>query len=287
MKPKANFRGLAAAILVLIPLALIQCDKDNDTPANTATSPEGSGSLSVSITASPATGRAPLEVAFTSTVSGGKGNYVYSWSFGDGSASSEANPRVRFTSGGTFDVILRVVSGSEVAVTSPLSVRVDGDVRVACFIEPEEGSAPMTVSFGADAAGGNGQVGYLWRFGDGATSSDRATQHLYSSPGTYLASLTVTSGAATGTCVDEIHVFGPLVPECKAHHTGPSSVKFNVVPNYCFKGGCTYEWDFGDGAKEGIERPLHTYGAPGTYTATATVRSAAAVGTCSITVGVN
>jgi PKD repeat protein len=280
-------RGLLAATLVLIlPLALMHCNNDdnNDNPA----APQGSGSLSVSISATPTSGRAPLDVGFASNVTGGKGNYVYSWSFGDGSASSEANPQVRFTNGGIYDVKLHVVSGNESATSSALTVRVDGDVRVSCFVDPEEGSAPHTVNFRADAIGGNGQLGYLWRFGDGATSAAQEAQHTYGAVGTYLATLTVTSGAATGTCADEIHVFGALVPVCKATPQGNAAVKFNVVPNYCFHNGCTYSWDFGDGSlPDGIERPLHHYGAPGTYTATATVKTGAAVGSCQITVNAN
>ena len=277
-------RGVAAAILVLASLTLVGCKDDNK---GNLTAPQTSGSLTVSIGASPTSGRTPLDVAFTSSVSGGNGSYVYSWSFGDGSASSEANPHVRFINGGTFNATLKVVSGSESVTSSGVTVRVDGDVRLACFVDPEEGAAPHTVSFSADALGGNGEVTYLWRFGDGATAADRAPLHTYSSPGTYLATLTATSGAASATCTDEIHVFGALTPECKATPQGGSAVKFNVVPNYCFHQGCTYFWDFGDGQSVGgVERPLHVYGAPGGYTATATVKSGGATGTCSINVSV-
>jgi PKD repeat protein len=284
MSKARSLHGVAAAILILVPLTLIQCNNDKD---KGLTAPQTSGSLTVSIGASPTSGRTPLDVAFTSSVSGGTGSYIYSWSFGDGSASSEANPHVRFINGGTFNVTLKVVSGSESVTSSGVTVRVDGDVRLACFVDPEEGAAPHTVSFSADALGGNGQATYLWRFGDGATSADRAPQHTYSSPGTYLATLTATSGAASATCMDEIHVFGPLTPVCKATRQGAFGVKFNVVPNYCFHQGCTYFWDFGDGQSVGgLERPLHVYGAAGGYTATATVKSGGATGTCSINVNV-
>jgi PKD repeat protein len=275
--------GVAAAILILVPLALIQCKHNN----NTLTAPQTSGSLTVSIGASPTSGRVPLDVTFTSSVSGGTGNYIYAWTFGDGTASSEANPHVRFASGGVYNVTLKVVSGSESVVSSAVSVRVDGDVRLACRVDPDEGSAPQTVNFQANALGGNGQLSYLWSFGDGATAADAAPQHTYSSPGTYLATLTATSGAASASCSDEIHVFGTLKPECKATRQGAFGVKFNVRPNYCFHQGCTYFWAFGDGQSvDGLERPLHVYGAAGGYTATATVKTGGATGTCSINVNV-
>lgn len=273
--------AIAAAILFLAPLALAHCnDKDKN-----LTAPTKSGSLSVSIGGTPTSGRAPLDVAFTSKVSGGTGEYIYSWSFGDGTSSSEANPRVRFVNGGVYNTTLKVVSGGETVVSGAVAVRVDGDVRLACFVDPEEGSVPHTVNFSADALGGNGQFTYLWRFGDGSTSADVKTQHTYSSVGTYLATLTATSGSASGTCMDEIHVFGALTPQCKATKQGTFAVKFNVVPNYCFHEGCTYFWDFGDGQSVGgIERPLHVYGAPGGFTATATVKTGGATGTCQVSV---
>lgn len=288
MSQRSPFRALLAASVIAMSLALVHCDDDNQA-GGTPTAPQRSGSLSVSIAATPTSGRAPLGVAFTSDVSGGDGRdtYIYSWAFGDGTASSEANPRIRFTNGGAYNVTLRVISGNDAVVSAPISVRVDGDVRLSCFVEPEEGSAPHTVSFRGEATGGNGQITYLWRFGDGATSAEQAPQHAYASPGTYLATLTATSGTASATCADEIRVFGALLPVCKAHGTGPLTVKFNVVPNYCFRGGCTYLWNFGDGTSEGIERPLHVYGAPGFYRATATVKTGGATESCSIDVNVN
>lgn len=288
MMSNSPIRGSISASLVLVSLALVHCDNDGQT-GGIPTEPQRSGSLSVSIAATPTSGRAPLDVAFTSDVSGGGGRdtYLYAWSFGDGTASSEANPRVRFMNGGTYNVTLRVISGNDAVTSAPISLRVDGDVRLRCFVEPEEGAAPHTVSFRGEATGGNGQFTYLWRFGDGSTSAAAASEHVYSGPGTYLATLTATSGTASATCQDEIHVFGALTPECKAHRTGALAVKFNVVPNYCFRGGCSYLWEFGDGASEGIERPLHVYGAPGSYTATATVKTGGATGTCSIGVDVN
>src|SRR5256712_9817043 len=88
-------RGVAAAILILVPLALVRCKDDN----KGLTAPQTSGSLSVSIGASPTSGRAPLEVTFTSSVSAGTGHYVSEWRFGDGTGSSDANPHLRFIHG--------------------------------------------------------------------------------------------------------------------------------------------------------------------------------------------
>jgi len=67
----------------------------------------GGGTLAAEISASANSGRAPLEITFTSDVHGGDGAYRYEWSFGDGRTSTAANPRVQFLSGGSFDVRLQ------------------------------------------------------------------------------------------------------------------------------------------------------------------------------------
>lgn len=67
---------------------------------------------------------------------------------------------------------------------------------------PMEGRAPLTVDFsGAGSSDPDGQIAsYQWNFGDGTTGSGATVQHVYWSPGTYTATLTVADNqGATGT----------------------------------------------------------------------------------------
>ena len=64
--------------------------------------------LTVEIGADPSSGRVPLEVSFTCSVTGGVGPYAYLWNFDDGSTSSLQNPEHTFDSAGTYRVNLRV-----------------------------------------------------------------------------------------------------------------------------------------------------------------------------------
>lgn len=58
---------------------------------------------------------------------------------------------------------------------------------------PSTGTAPLTVAFdGRDSTGPNPLVGWAWAFGDGGFGTGDQTTHLYSTPGTYTASLVVT-----------------------------------------------------------------------------------------------
>lgn len=59
---------------------------------------------------------------------------------------------------------------------------------------PRAGTAPLQVTFGAaGSVDAEGELSYSWDFGDASAGSTEAgTQHLYGTPGTYTATLTVT-----------------------------------------------------------------------------------------------
>ena len=77
---------------------------------------------------------------------------------------------------------------------------------------PSTGPAPLTVSFdGSGSTDSDGTVtSWAWSFGDGAFGTGALTTHLYSTAGTYTASLTVTdNGGASSTTTSSIVVNGP------------------------------------------------------------------------------
>jgi RHS repeat-associated protein len=79
----------------------------------------------------------------------------------------------------------------------------------------QTGSAPLSVSF--DASGSSDPegaiVGYLWSFGDGRSASGLSVSHLYSSPGTYRTTLTVTdAGGAKDVSTGWIAATGRTAP---------------------------------------------------------------------------
>lgn len=78
--------------------------------------------LSVAISASVTEGPAPLEVSFTAEVQGTAASYT--WDFGDGSTSSEANPTHTFTAEGTYIVRLVVTApdGSTASAEKTITV---------------------------------------------------------------------------------------------------------------------------------------------------------------------
>src|SRR6267142_6650561 len=95
------------------------CDHNSSNPVV----PTGNGGeLKADISASATSGRAPIDITFSSNVHGGDGPYRFAWSFGDGRTSSAPDPRVQFLSGGSFDVVLQVSSGDQTVTAGPVNV---------------------------------------------------------------------------------------------------------------------------------------------------------------------
>jgi glucose/arabinose dehydrogenase/PKD repeat protein len=95
----------------------------------------------VSASANPTTGVAPLNVAFSSAGSSdpeGK-PLTYSWTFGDGSTSTAANPSHTYTQSGTYTARLTVSDGQLSSISSPITIAV-GHAPTATISSPVDGS---------------------------------------------------------------------------------------------------------------------------------------------------
>ncbi|MDD1705698.1 MAG: PKD domain-containing protein [Methanoregulaceae archaeon] len=158
-------------------------------------------------TANRTSGSAPLAVAFTDLSTGFPESWT--WSFGDGTSSSEQNPVHRYTTAGFFTVNLTVTNteGSDtlsrsdyIQVTSSLS-------PTASFIgNPVAGYEPLLVRFSDSSTGAI--TAWQWSFGDGAASNEQNPNHTYNT-GHYTVSLTVSNetGSDTLTKSDYITVY--------------------------------------------------------------------------------
>jgi PKD repeat protein len=284
----ARFRSFTLAVPAVVFLGAIAACHHHD--ANVFGPSGNGGGLKATIDASATSGRAPIEIAFSSDVHGGDGAYRYLWTFGGAGQSTEPNPRVTFGSGGTYEVRLAVSAGDQTVTTSPITLHLDSDVRVSCAADPEEATAPASISFRADASGGNGSFSYRWDFGDGTTSTEASPVHTYAAPGAFRQALTVTSGGASATCGNLVTIDGPFHVTCKATPAGGNAVQFHATPSFCVADNCAYDWDFGgtgSGTAVHTARPFFTYQAPGTYTAalTTSTQGTAAAG-CRVTVTV-
>jgi PKD repeat protein len=150
--------------------------------------------LAVDFTGDPRSGDAPLEVQFTSIVTGEV--TAYEWRFGDGGIASTPNPPHTYTGAGNFDVILKVTGPGEAAQTTKLdyiTINAPPGAPTATFsADIVSGTAPLTVTFTAIPSGT--VEGWYWTFGDGgAAFTGPVVSHTYITSGTFDVGLTVSN----------------------------------------------------------------------------------------------
>ncbi len=139
--------------------------------------------------ANPREGIEPLTVNFSNLSSG---DYrTCSWDFGDGSSSSDCGkPNHVYIAAGIYTVSLKVeglggIDSKIIAGTINVAA-----ATVAFSATPTVGKVPLTVFFDNLSEGKYDSC--LWRFGDGATSSDCDNpSHTYTAPGSYTVALSM------------------------------------------------------------------------------------------------
>ena len=239
-----------------------------------------------------AAGGAPLAVAFTATgddPDGDPDDLLYKWEFGDGGASFDQNPTHIYREPGTFTARVTVSDASgatatktiEITVTSAPTNVAPSFTGVEAF--PGINGDPMEVQFSAEATDANGdKVTYLWDFDDdSAPKSGSQVLHRFTAAGTYDVKVTASDGKG-GSTTETIRVtVSPKANELPTveiladpvQGTSPLVVRFSALigdpdgnPN-----NALVVWSFGDGGASAERNPIHTYTAPGVYTATLTV----------------
>jgi PKD repeat protein len=159
----------------------------------------------VTVQATPRLGNAPLTVQFTSAASDPDGGSLsYRWDFGDGQSSTAQNPSHLYNGSGDFTARLTVTDDKGATASGEVTIKVDGAGQapvVSITANPTSGNAPLTVQLNGSATDSDGQiVSYAWNFGDGESSANPVTSHVYTQKGSYVATLTATdNGGATGS----------------------------------------------------------------------------------------
>src|SRR5690606_36356253 len=214
-----------------------------------------------------ASGQAPLVVRFFNQSSGNITSY--SWDFGDGGSSSEANPVHTFRNPGVFTVTLTVRGpGGSSNVSRQITVQ-STTPPVAGFTQDKtSGPAPLTVQFTDQSQGDITQR--IWNFGDGTTSTEVNPSHTFQDVGTYHVILTVSGPGGSSSVTRQITVQNPTIPEPIAalvasatEGEAPLTVRFDSTDS---SGQIdSYNWDFGDGSLGSGQIVTHTFEKAGVY----------------------
>lgn len=186
----------------------------------------------------------------------------YSWDFGNGIQSTQANPSQTYNSSGTYNVrlIANNNNGCTDTIIHPISI---GNVQAAfslpqgvCVNEPaimSDSSSPVAVSA-------------TWDFGDGQTGSGLSVTHTYTALGIYNVVYTANFDGCTSVISKAINVTDKpkasfSSPSVLTSCTPPLTVQFNNNST----NAVSYIWDFGDGTTSTLATPQHTYTVGGIY----------------------
>ena len=206
--------------------------------------------------------------------------YACQWSFGDGDLSDQCPASHAYAAPGTFNVMLTVTNAfgcSDDTLMSQVIEIIETPVPAFSYTV-DSGCIPLEVRFYNDTPGQEDQTA-LWDLGNGETAITTDAIAIYTTPGVYSVSLTMTNSlgcGATLTETDAITAHGlPVVTFFVEPDSGcaPLEVLFNNTTDPGMIGGCT--WAFGDGSASSDCTAQHTYTRSGTFTVSLTVNSPA------------
>ena len=202
------------------------------------------------------------------------GAYQYYWEYGDSQSEYGANVTSHmFVNTGTAPATytVRLTTTSFYGCTD----FVEKDIVVYPVPTPLFTASPASQTWPAATVDftnntNTGSWDYLWRFGDGTTSTLENPTHEYTTPGDYKVWLIVSNAFCSDSIDRNVSVlptppvaaFDSVPPAC-----GPHTVTMTNNSQY----GETYLWEFGDGGISTAENPTYTYYESGIFRITLTV----------------
>ncbi|MDE1838149.1 MAG: PKD domain-containing protein, partial [Euryarchaeota archaeon] len=229
-------------------------------------------SLTAYANASTTSGTVPLSVVFNGSASGGEPGYAWSWKFGDGGTSLVRNPAHTFASTGTFRVQLTVTDLQPKSASTNVTISVSPPpLTASSSASTYSGTAPLSVGFNGSAAGGTPPYSWSWNFGDTSSGTSRNPTHVYGSPGSFSAQLTVQDAAGRTASAAALTITVSSVGTVTVSASSSASTTVVGGPltfSATASGGTapyTWLWNFGDGTTSAQQNPTHTYSATGTY----------------------
>jgi len=225
--------------------------------------------------ASPMSGKTPLSISFTDQSTGSPTSW--NWTFGDGTYSTEKNPRHIYRKSGKYSVTLTLnETGSRTAVTKSSYITVSNgyEAPVAAFsASPASGKAPLKVSFTEQSTGS--PTSRKWTFGDGTDSIGENPVHTYSKPGSYSVTLTASNAEGSNTLTKPGYIVvsnvlnAPITSFSASLTSGktPLSISFT---DQSTGSPTSWKWVFGDGNTSTDKNPVHIFNKSGLYSVTLT-----------------
>src|SRR5690606_17072163 len=188
----------------------------------------------------------PSTVQFTQMATGSPIGFV--WTFGNGSGSNSANPRISYTRAGTYTVQLIVIYERKTATVSKTIV-INPAITAAIALDRNYICTPGDINF---TASGTGTISnYEWNFGDGqgiVSTPDPPITHAYTGFGDYTVTLKATDiNGCTASRTAAVSVKVPDITASLTPSSGcvPANVNFTSTVRVPTGSSVTdYTWDY-------------------------------------------
>ncbi len=245
--------------------------------------------LAAQISTSATYGQAPFTVQFDGSDSSGNIE-SYTWDFGDGTTGNGRAVNHTYSTPGAFKTILTITGYDSVTSKEEITVSVlpkdETSIAPTAVLSamPSVGNVPLRVTFDATESNTINApiVSYTIDYGDGSSGDDSITEHVYSSPGTYNAQLTITDSAAL---TDSVNIPILVTGTAPANQQPSAAMLLSPISGTCpltvYADGSsssdadgnisTYKWDLGDGTSSVSQSIQHTYNTPASYKISLTV----------------
>jgi len=217
----------------------------------------------------------PITIQLNNTSTGVPGfTNTYTWSFGDGSANSNAtSPPHTYNASGTFNI--KLIAQSPKGCIDSITVRTSilaGNVS-SSFQAPDSICVNSPINF-LNTSAPKPSVSN-WDFGDGTSSSQISVYNkTFTAAGVYTIKLTNTFGACIDSISKQITVLIPAVANFTGSPTTGCDSLFTVNFTDQSAGASSWFWSFGDGSTSNKQSPTHTYIGYGKYSITLQVSNA-------------
>jgi PKD repeat protein len=203
----------------------------------------------------------PSKVSFINNSSDNVRKYYWWFPGGTPDTSTQKNPTIQYNRIGSYDVRLIVENGYGRDTSFKKGFVRINDIPSPKFTVTKNGLAANFFNNTTSA------TSYLWKFGDGNTSTTASPQYNYRFAGTYIVTLTANNACGAKTDSVTISVFAlpaATVAASQLQGCSPMSVQFSGRNTTSVS---TWNWSFPGGipSTSNLATPSVTYKEPGTY----------------------
>jgi PKD repeat protein len=202
----------------------------------------------------------------------------YYWDLGDGTVFTTQTVNHIFTEPGKYYIRLKVVDYEGAKAESYVTITIADlpPVAIASVSTTEPKTSEKLFFNGVDSYDLEGFLFYHWDFGDGNSSNLVSPVHLYTLPGSYEPTLTVTDLARQSAMVNlNTIAVENRPPVAKFRFFGDfyvnNTIYFDGTDSFDPEGPIYYSWNFDDGSSGTGKVVGHIFSEPGNYTVILTV----------------